>query len=172
MPIPPRTEDWEQPDEAEGIEPFISNLLQIVERDQEAAHAAAGRGEELEPYAVFNVTRRLNQAWPAFSAIARREEEPPDETAAFVRRNTAELEIEVKGPDPNGLARELMRRVRAAKWMIKKGRIEDYTADMGSDFGGMVISVTPAVYTSFIDKTRSMYTQIATMTVTQELLEA
>ena len=175
MPIPARTEEWQAPDEAEGIEPFVSNLLQIFERDQTKALLWAGRGEELEEFQVFNNTRRLNQRWPAISVIARREEEPLDDTDAFFHKNLADVEIEVKGApngDPNALALELIRRVRAVKAMIKAGRVEDYTADMGSDFGGMTVSFSPVVYTSFIDKTKTVYTQYATMTVTQELLEA
>lgn len=174
MSIPAREEEWQASNEAEGIEPFVANLLEVFERDQRAAHAWAGRGVELADYAAFNNARRLNQRWPALSVVARTEDEPADETEAFLRKNVVEVEIEVKGApngDPNALAWELMRRVRAVKAMIKAGRVEDYTAGTESDFGGMTITISRALFASLVDPTKTIYTQRAVMTVTQELLE-
>lgn len=175
MPIPPRTEEWEAPNGATGIKPIISTLLQVFQRDQAEALpkvvAAILPGEDLPEFVVFNKARRLNQSRPAISVIARREKPNFDSSSLVIATHKVDVEIEAKGSDSNLLADWMMCYVLGTVWMILQARVEDWTAELGDNFGALNIEIGEIDYRSFVDKTKTIYTDYAVVPVTVELLQ-
>lgn len=172
MSIPQREEEWAPTFEVEGIEPFVDNLLQVFQRDQQAALAWASREDDLPDFEVFNWARKINQNWPALSVIARQENSVINAGAFSQTKHVVEVEIEEKGVDPSQVIKTLMRRVRAVRAMIWAARTDDLTAGIGThQMVTPVIEVTPAIYTSFYNKKQTSYLHYATMVVSIEFLE-
>jgi hypothetical protein len=108
------------------IEPLVDNLVAVLQAGEAAVHTEVNNNEPMVAYQAWNISRTVNTNFPACSVIARRTRTNKGEGGPSVDEgHIVEILIEDIGPESNGLARSVMRRVRAAHIIIERAPLAD-----------------------------------------------
>lgn len=155
------------------IEPLVENLITVLQAGETAVHTEVNGGQPMAPYKNW---RRSKWAWliqegaspyPACSVIARRSKTHKDEDGQSVDEgHLIEILIETVGPNPDDLARSVMRRVKAAHIIIER-------APLSALFDGFLPSRSQRPhwdidhdYASFMDDSKTSYKQNGSLIIT------
>jgi hypothetical protein len=109
------------------IEPLIDNLRTVLQAGEAVVHAEVNGGTSMPAYKRWPISRHVtlilpgNSPYPSCSVIPARTRTHKGEDGRSVDEgHRVEIFIEDVGPNPDDLARSVMRRVRAAHIIIER----------------------------------------------------
>lgn len=164
---------WNSATTQQFIRPLIDNVIAVLQAGEAAAHAEVNGGEPMPAYKVwrrsfwFPLVFDANQPFPTCSVIPLRSRTRKNEDGPGVNEtHSLEILIEDVGPEPDGLAISVMKRVQAAHIIIER-------AALGDLFNGFVPAKSQLPYwdidhdyLAFRHKTMSVYRQNGSLIIT------